>query len=184
VNPHRAEGLSPQSSEGIQVWWADTDEEIESPGSQYRWVNGLHEIGGTYQQLAGPSSKFRNRLQEFVDHPGGGGAALPRRRDLVELVDEDDDVFEMPEFDESFTQLAGEATLAARQLRWQQLHEGPLKSAREASGEGGLAGSGRAEHQHGPRESQPHLGGDRWIREWCHDPLVDQRLLSLHPREL
>lgn len=151
---------------------------------QERGVERGHVVRGADEQPPVLAPEPDDRLEQFVDDADRGrvrAAAGPG--DLLDLVDEDQDVVEPGDLVEAPVQPARQSVLGG-QPGGEQFEEGPLQAAGDGVRERALAGSGRPEQHHGPRQLHAVLGGHFGMGQWQDQTPLDELLLPLHARDL
>ncbi|MCY1224824.1 hypothetical protein D9M72_370000 [compost metagenome] len=150
--------------------------------AQESGVQRADEVGGAHQQAARLFAEGRDDLQELI------GDALQRRRrfagplgcDLFHLVDEHHGMFQLGDFQEGFTEGAGEALRIGREPGREYFHERPFEPGRDRLRKRGLAGAGRAEEDDGARRHHAEFVRQVRLGQGKHQPAFQQFFLVAH----
>ena len=125
---------------------ADGQQVVEAARPRERVVELADRVRGADEQPRVGLAEERDQLQQLVRDRARLRLRLAARRDLLDLVDEDDDAVEVEQLVEELAQRAGAAVrVAADELAREDLDERPAEPSGDRLRERRLARAGRAE---------------------------------------
>lgn len=135
------EVAGPERGAGLVVGRADGQDVVEAAVPQERGVQRGDGVGGADEKPPVAVAEPHDGLEQFVDDAhGDGGGEVAGPRDLLHLVDEDQDVVELGDLLEAAAEPVGEPVLQG-EPGGEQLHEGPAEPGGDGLREGALAGA-------------------------------------------
>ena len=172
----------PDGGACLAVGQSDRDDVVEAAVAQERGIQGANEVRGADEQAPVALTELGHELEQLVRDAlrGRGRRAAATRRDLFDLVDEDDGVLELADLLERRAQRPREARRPVGQARGEDLDERPVQARGDGLGEGRLSRAGRAEQHDRARRHDPEALGHVGARQRGDETLFEQVFLLTH----